>query len=76
MWVRDFGFKVNCLRDAYTERTVYVMVAVLEGRRVPVSSNGCDFLNGAAACTECRQSILKSVLDHPELISGKPVMPL
>lgn len=54
-----FGVKLLCRREEYPQptRTVYVFRAKALDGSVHYFCNGCDDLNGFAACDNCRKDI-------------------
>ena len=51
----DFGRKIICPMDGYTEKTVYMVELTDDnGKKTGYLSNGCDDANGGEVCERCR----------------------
>lgn len=61
----DYAHKINCPRDGYTERTVYVIeVRDENGNANGYLSNGCEDMDGSDICTACRKSTAEKFISE------------
>ena len=56
--IMDFGRKIICPMDGYTEKTVYMVELTDDnGKKTGYLSNGCDDANGGEVCERCRRDV-------------------